>query len=236
MNKGEIKLDVKKDDEVVDQPQFSILARIGAAIFFCCTSVLIMIINKQCLTVFGFPSFQVLGLGQMITTIVVLRTAKALGIVTYPDSDHSIFGELMPLPLLYFLNMIFGLGGTKNLSLPMLTAMRRLVVIITLIGEYVILKRAPSNIAVISVIFMTGGAFVAAISDLSFDLAGYCCVMINNISSTGVMVFTKKKIGTHMGNKFNFKSFIHDLIMTYPQVNWEYYITMPHSWSSLCSS
>ena len=38
-------------------------------------------------------------------------------------SGRDTFRKIWPLPLFYIGNMLFGLGGTQSLSLPMLTGM-----------------------------------------------------------------------------------------------------------------
>ncbi|GFS15785.1 UDP-sugar transporter UST74c [Elysia marginata] len=63
----------------------SVLKRILAALFYGFSSMLIVIINKLVLTSYGFPSFQVLGLGQIVASVLVLYAAKLTRIITYPD-------------------------------------------------------------------------------------------------------------------------------------------------------
>ena len=86
-------------------------------------SLIIVILNKTVLTTYKFPSFKILGLGQITSSIVVLAIARASGVVNFPKLGWDTFPTVWPLPLTYIGNMLFGLGGTKNLSLPMLTGM-----------------------------------------------------------------------------------------------------------------
>ena len=55
------------------------------------------------------------------------------------------FGQIWPLPVLYVGNLVCGLGGTKHLSLPMFTVLRRFTILMTLIGEYYVLKLVNNN-------------------------------------------------------------------------------------------
>merc|ERR1711978_667573 len=100
-----------------------------------------MVVNKTVLTKFEFPSFQVLGIGQMVATIIILYVTKKLNYISFPDLSTDTFRKIWPLPLMYLGeleilrlnlestnlnlnalhilgNMVFGLGGTQNLSLP----------------------------------------------------------------------------------------------------------------------
>jgi hypothetical protein len=118
--------------------------QILSAVFYGLASFMITVINKTVLTTYEFPSFQVLGIGQMVATIVVLFMGKKLRIVSFPSFELNTFSKIFPLPLIYIGNMLFGLGGTKQLSLPMFTALRRFSILMTMILELYILGVRPS--------------------------------------------------------------------------------------------
>lgn len=66
--------------------------------------------------------------------------------------------------------MLFGLGGTQELSLPMMTVLRRFSILMTMIGEFYILSYKPRLSVQLSVYLMIFGALVAAANDLAFNL------------------------------------------------------------------
>ena len=126
----------------------------------------------------------------MLTTILVLYSGKMLGKVSFPSLSSETFPKVWPLPLFYLGNLVFGLGSTQVLSLPMMTVLRRFSILMTLlgspflylcviknnmimfIGEYLILKSRPSLSVCASVFLMILGAVVAAIDDLAFSVKG----------------------------------------------------------------
>ena len=67
-------------------------------------------------------------------------------------------------------NLLFGLGGTKALSLPMMTVLRRFSILFTMIGEFYILGSKPTMAIQASVYMMIFGAIVAAAYDLAFNM------------------------------------------------------------------
>ena len=163
--------------------------KILTAVFYGVSSFMIMVVNKSVLTKYQFPSFQVLGLGQMVATVTMLFVGKKLSIVSFPDLSSDTFRKIWPLPLMYLGNMVFGLGGTQNLSLPMMTVLRRFSILMTMIGklryytltnsnyvafsgEFYLLKVRPSTSIQMSVYLMILGSIVAASNDLAFNLRG----------------------------------------------------------------
>ena len=119
-----------------DRAEYSeLVKKILTAVFYGVSSFMIMVVNKNVLTKYQFPSFQVLGIGQMVATVVILFIGKKLNIVQFPELSTETFRKLWPLPLMYLGNMVFGLGGTQNLSLPMMTVLRRFSILMTMIGE-----------------------------------------------------------------------------------------------------
>ncbi|XP_013421138.1 UDP-N-acetylglucosamine/UDP-glucose/GDP-mannose transporter [Lingula anatina] len=168
--------------------------RILSALFYGFASFMIIVINKVVLTTYKFPSFQFLGLGQMLATVIVLFIGKCLHIVNYPDLRPDVIKKIFPLPLFYLGNLIFGLGGTKKLNLPMFTVLRRFSILMTMILEYYILGVKASYKVQFSVFCMIFGAIVAASGDLAFNFWGYTFLLLNDITTAGNGVTTKKKL------------------------------------------
>jgi solute carrier family 35 len=175
-------------------------AKISSAIFYGLASFLITVVNKQVLTSYKFPSFLFLSLGQMVASIVVLYSAKKLKLVSYPSYSNDLVKKIFPLPLFYLGNMIFGLGGTKALSLPMFAALRRFSILMTMFLEFYVLKIRPTTAVQVAVYGMVGGSLLAASDDLSFNLVGYSFIMITNVLTASNGVFVKKKLsGSDLG-------------------------------------
>jgi len=168
--------------------------KVLTAIFYGVSSFMIMVVNKRVLTVYSFPSFQVLGIGQMLATIFILAAGKSLKIISFPDLSTDTFRKIWPLPLMYLGNMVFGLGGTQNLSLPMMTVLRRFSILMTMMGEFYVLKVRPSTSIQMSVYLMIFGSVVAASNDLAFNMLGYTYVLLNDFFTAGNGVLMKKKL------------------------------------------
>nr|XP_021148861.1 UDP-N-acetylglucosamine/UDP-glucose/GDP-mannose transporter isoform X4 [Columba livia] len=151
--------------EAADTAAHSALPRVLSALFYGTCSFLIVLVNKAVLSAYSFPSPMFLGIGQ-----------------------------LFPLPLIYVGNHISGLSSTSKLSLPMFTVLRKFTIPLTLLLEIIILgKRYPLSI-IVSVFAIVLGAFIAAGSDLSFNLEGYTFVFLNDIFTAANGVYLKQKM------------------------------------------
>ncbi|XP_077200671.1 nucleotide sugar transporter SLC35D2 isoform X2 [Paroedura picta] len=147
------------------------LPKLLSALFYGACSFLIVLVNKAVLTAYRFPSPLFLGVGQMVTTILILYVSKLNKIIHFPDFDKNIPKKLFPLPLIYVGNHISGLSSTSKLSLPMFTVLRKFTIPLTLLLEVIILG-----------------------SDLAFSLGGYTSVFLNDIFTAANGVYTKQKI------------------------------------------
>ncbi|XP_059956718.1 nucleotide sugar transporter SLC35D2 isoform X2 [Mesoplodon densirostris] len=146
------------------------VAKLLSALFYGTCSFLLVLVNKALLTTYRFPSPIVLGIGQMAVTIMILYVSKLNKVIHFPDFDKKIPIKLFPLPLLYVGNHISGLSSTSKLR-----------------------KQYSLNI-IVSVFAIILGAFIAAGSDLAFNLEGYIFVFLNDIFTAANGVYTKQKM------------------------------------------
>lgn len=178
----------------MDDTRVSSRAKVLSALFYGIVSFLIIVINKVVLTTYGFPSPYFLGVGQMTITIVLVWALRQAGFIDFPDISFNTCMKVFPLPLFFGANLICGLGGTQKISLPMFTALRRFSILMTLVGEYVVLRKVPQVAVVISVFAMVGGAVIAACKDLSFDFTGYGLVLLNDFFTAANIICVRKKV------------------------------------------
>ncbi|XP_024293995.1 UDP-N-acetylglucosamine/UDP-glucose/GDP-mannose transporter [Oncorhynchus tshawytscha] len=195
-------LEVMSTSANLAEAEHSGLLKFLSAAFYAVSSFLIIVVNKTILTNYRFPSYMFLGIGQMATTIIILYAAKINQTVHFQDFDRSIFIKIFPLPLLYVGNHITGLAGTKKLSLPMFTVLRKFTILMTMIMEARILKKQIPSRLIYSVLAIVFGALVAASSDLAFDAEGYTFILLNDVFTAASGVYTKKKLGTEGLGKY----------------------------------
>ena len=133
-------------------------------------------------------------------------------------------------------NLIFGLGGTKQLSLPMFTVLRRFSILMTMFGELILLNLHPKPKVQICVYAMVIGALIAASHDLSFNMEGYVFVLLSDFFTAANGVYMKKKLVSKELGKFSLM-FYNALMIIIPSVliawtmnDFERVLNFPH-WS-----
>jgi len=167
------------------------MGRLFGVLFYGLSSIIITIVNKIILNVWGFPSVSTLVLAQFIFSILSLRILKVLGIIDFPFfSIRMVF----PLPILYVGNALSGLSGTKSLSIPMFTVLRRTNMIFTMGLEICLLRVQYSFKLKLSVVTILFGSILAAISDTQIDYYGYIATLLNNLFTSFNGVVAKSKL------------------------------------------
>eukprot|EP00546_Thalassionema_frauenfeldii_P005678 CAMPEP_0178929394 /NCGR_PEP_ID=MMETSP0786-20121207/20557_1 /TAXON_ID=186022 /ORGANISM="Thalassionema frauenfeldii, Strain CCMP 1798" /LENGTH=406 /DNA_ID=CAMNT_0020605609 /DNA_START=60 /DNA_END=1283 /DNA_ORIENTATION=- len=188
-----------------DASEFSSVTKLIAAGTYAASSVAIQLVNKITLTTYEFPSANFVALAQCVFVVMALALAKHVFGYThlYPPITWSSIKSMMPLPLIQVLNVGFGLFGTKAISIPMFTALRRTSVLLTLLSEIYILNLPTSKSVVYSIYLLLGGGIVAALHDLSFNLPGYLAVTASAVATTAYGVYSKMKLsGTSKKTKW----------------------------------
>ncbi|CAK5086619.1 unnamed protein product [Meloidogyne enterolobii] len=184
-------------------------------------------INHKTL-VSGFQNFFLAGI--LERSILRIKSGAFGVLVQNPALLHHKF----QLPLLlnsqkifsfiFSVNLIAGLGGTKIISLPMFTVLRRFSIFLTMLFEYFILgyilfkfnflsiflafyRIIPTFGVKFSVFLMILGSAIAAMFDLSFDSLGYLLICFNNFATALNGVYMKKKLNSKAGYFFNILKF-----------------------------
>ncbi|GIX96293.1 hypothetical protein CEXT_29211 [Caerostris extrusa] len=101
--------------------------RIFSAGFYGLSSFLVIVVNKIVLTNYKFPSAHALDLWHCEISIYIKQCAK----------------KDMASSYLFYRKSSMRIRGTKHLSLPMFTVLRRFTILMTLIGEYFISQFTP---------------------------------------------------------------------------------------------
>lgn len=148
------------------------------------SSFLIVMFNKIVLSIFEFKSVPFIMFCQSLFTMLVFLLRGQ------PIQKPGI--DILKVCSVNTANIFFGISAAGALNVAMFSALRRISIAMTLVGQWYILKNVPSRGVILSVAMMIFGALVAVGDDLSFNLKGYLLIMTNNLLTAGAQIETKR--------------------------------------------
>lgn len=166
--------------------------KVGSALFYSAASLAVIFVNKAIMTAYQFPFVGFMATVQFLGTIAILALCHAFKRIELPPMSWDIVRDIMPISVMFLGNILTGLGGTKNLNLPMFTCLRRFSILFTMLLEWSVLGSRPATSTQLSVALMLGGSIIAALYDFTFDQDGYILVMANNLFTALNGVWMKK--------------------------------------------
>eukprot|EP01119_Soliformovum_irregulare_P002599 TRINITY_DN12848_c0_g1_i1.p1 TRINITY_DN12848_c0_g1~~TRINITY_DN12848_c0_g1_i1.p1 ORF type:complete len:318 (+),score=65.01 TRINITY_DN12848_c0_g1_i1:50-1003(+) len=167
-------------------------SQISAALFYVIISIATTFFNKAVLSIWNFKFASTILLLQHIFTLIILEGLKLFGFISYPRPELSKCKELLPVSLLYSLNVGVALSALKSLNIPMYGVMKRLTTLFTLIGEFLILGKKSSPQLQQSTLVIVAGALIAGSGDITFDLLGYILATGSCIAQTAYLIYVAK--------------------------------------------
>ena len=193
--------DANGESPLPPKPEATYAMKVGSALFYSGASLAVIFINKGIMTGYHFPFVGFMATVQFLGTVIVLALCSFAKKIELPPLTWDVVRDISPVSIMFLGNILTGLGGTKNLNLPMFTCLRRFSILFVMLTEWAILGSRPPSTTQLSVALMLGGSIIAAMYDLQYDKEGYMLVMANNLFTALNGVWMKKTMfATSMKN------------------------------------
>jgi solute carrier family 35 protein len=170
----------------------SLVVSVSAILLYGTTSLAQTIFNKKILATYDFHASHSLLLLQMVISASILLVLRSFGVLKFPAPNMSTASKILPISICYFATVLLGLVSLPNLSLAMYSALKRLVAFIILICEYLVLQKISPLSIWCSVAVMVFGAAIAGLTDLTFNMSGYCFALSSSAFQALYLVLVKK--------------------------------------------
>eukprot|EP01126_Amoeba_proteus_P043343 TRINITY_DN4753_c0_g1_i3.p1 TRINITY_DN4753_c0_g1~~TRINITY_DN4753_c0_g1_i3.p1 ORF type:complete len:150 (+),score=19.88 TRINITY_DN4753_c0_g1_i3:308-757(+) len=109
----------------------------------------------------------------MIFTIIFLKIIKYLNIVFFEDFSVNTAKKVFLVSMLYTINVGVALTALAGLKVPVYGALKRMSMLSTLFGEYIILNKVAPVKITSSILIIIAGILIMATGDMEFNLQAY---------------------------------------------------------------
>jgi GDP-mannose transporter len=128
---------------------------------------------------------------QCIIALGLVELARIFGYADYETVKWSVAKQWLPINLFFIAMLVTGFLSLVYASVPMVTIFKNLTNLVTVSGDWYLNNEDVSNLTVISILVMTAGAALAGLNDLEFSWIGYFWMIMNCLSTSGYVLYTK---------------------------------------------
>lgn len=170
----------------------TVVVSLAVCSFYVVVSASMVFVNKALTYSFGFRSTNSLLLLQMLFTIALLRTLRALRVVEFADFERHKAVQVAPVSVFYSLNAAVALVALRELSVPSYTLIKRLAPLFTLSLEYLLLGRRTTRGIAASLFVMVSGTVIAAKSDVTSSLSAWMLGVVSCLFQAMYLTYVKR--------------------------------------------
>jgi GDP-mannose transporter len=138
----------------------------------------------------NIPDFGVIWF-QCVLAVIILEAAKILKFITYPPLQLSVVKSWLPINIMFIAMLYTGFMSFVYLSVPIITIMKNLTNVFTVIGDYVFFNQSPSWFTAFAIILMTVGAIMAGANDIQFSFIGYFWMVSNCLLTSSYTLYMR---------------------------------------------
>jgi solute carrier family 35 protein len=187
-----------------------------AAVFYVSISVLMTFFNKAVLTHYNFKYANFILLIQLISTVLLLQLFKLLKLIQFDRFNFEKAKKLYIVSLFYAFNAGIALAALSSLNIPVYGSLKRLTLVMVLIGEWILLKRKSSLRIIFAVSLIIIGAVVMGIGDIEFNMLAYFMATVSCFSQTCYLLFlAKTKLDTGLNT---FEMLFYNCLLSAPML------------------
>eukprot|EP01134_Creolimax_fragrantissima_P001718 CFRG1718T1 len=166
--------------------------RLTAAILYMLTAASLVVFNKVALSTYSFPYPNLMVLGQLCFSLVMLLVLKSFRMIEMEKINRKTLLQTLPLSLTFVVFLVWGMISLRGVNIAMYTALRRATLIFIMALDYILQSKISSSRVILTVGLMMLGALVAAIRDLEFDARAYGNLFFYNFLTALYLVLIQK--------------------------------------------
>jgi GDP-mannose transporter len=161
-----------------------------AALHFCISSVVMILINKTVALMFPYPSI-LLFIQNTISVLFLKAWKPHLNI----DSKKAL--DWLPCVCLFCVNIYSSLIALKYVTVPTFTVFRNFQPILTTVFDFFLKQETTSMSNVVCLLIIIVGGYIYAYEQINFHLTGYTWILVHVISMSVYTILVKYSINTH---------------------------------------